>query len=130
VSSADLVDYVARYNQEVLHRQPTNWGNVILIGLVVLLALGGAYFVNHREGWISIAFTEKKPLAREYPEDVADIAAQVAKLNRVSRESLAHLLDKPAALSELLSALDRLSADDASAEQEGNDSETNEKEML
>ena len=76
------MDYVARYNQEVLHRQPTNWGNVILIGLVVLLALGGAYFVNRREGWVSISLTEKKPLAKEYPADIADIADQVSKAER------------------------------------------------
>ena len=54
------MDYVARYNQEVLHDQPTNWGNVILIGLVVLLALGGAYFVNRREGWVSISLYGKE----------------------------------------------------------------------
>jgi len=130
VSSADLVDYVARYNQEVLHRQPTNWGNVILIGLVILLALGGAFFVNRREGWVSISLTEKKPLAKEYPADIASLADQAAKLNPVSRESLARLLAKPAALTELLSALDRLTADAASAEEHITDSDTHEKEIL
>ena len=41
VREGDMVDYVARYNQEVLGQQPTNWGNVILIAiLVALLGVG------------------------------------------------------------------------------------------
>ena len=124
VNNADVVDYVARYNQEVLHRQPTNWGNVILIGFLAVLLLGGLYFVNRREGWVSVSFTEKKPLAKEYSEDVAQIADQVEKLSPAGRKSLAQLLTKPVAATELLSAIQRLSTDATSGEQHETDPHT------
>ena len=57
----DMVDYVARYNQEVLNQQPTNWGNVILIVLLLGLLGVGLFFINQREGWISVSFTRRKP---------------------------------------------------------------------
>jgi hypothetical protein len=114
-TSSNLTDYVARYNQSVLHRQPTNWGNVILVGVLILLVLGGALFVNRREGWVSISFTEKRTLDKELPADVAAIASQVAELSGASRKSLANLLQKPAA-AQLLAALDKLSTDDASGD--------------
>ncbi len=63
----NLVDYVQRYNQQVLHQEPTNWGNIVLIALVVLLLLAGIFIVNRREGWISVSFTEKKPLEKNSP---------------------------------------------------------------
>lgn len=116
LADANLTDYVTRYNQQVLNQQPTNWGNVILWGLVILLLLGGALFVNRREGWLSVSFTEKKPLDKDFPTDVADMAAQIAHLSPASRKSLAHLLDRPEATSALLSALDRLSTDESSGD--------------
>jgi hypothetical protein len=116
VSSADIVDYVARYNQEALHREPTNWGNVILVGILVVLVFGGLYLVNRHEGWVSVSFTEKKPLGKEYPEDVAHIADQVEKLGATARKSLSQLLTKPAAAADLLAAIQRLSTDSTSGE--------------
>jgi hypothetical protein len=112
------VDYVDRYNQEVLNQQPTNWGNVILIAVLVILLAGGMFFINKREGWISVSFREKKPAEKEYSPDVLGIADQVEKLNGAARRSLARLLAKPEAVTDLMSALDRLSADDASADRQ------------
>lgn len=111
----NLVDYVERYNQEVLNQQPTNWGNVILIILVVGLLAAGVYIVNRREGWISVSFTEKKAVSREYPQDVLGIADKAEKLSANARKSLGRLLEKPAA-ADLLAALDKLTPDDASGE--------------
>lgn len=113
-SNAPLTDYVVRYSEKVLDQRPTNWGNIILISLLILLVLGGALFINHRERWISISFTERKPLDQDLPADVAGIAAQVAGLRPDARKALARLLQKPAATAELLAALDRLSADSPS----------------
>lgn len=117
VSAGDdnMVDYVARYNQEVLNQQPTNWGNVILIVLLVGLLGAGLFFMNRREGWISVSFSEKKAAAKEYSADVLSIADQVEKLGADGRKALARLLDRPAA-SDVLTALDRLSTDKSSAE--------------
>lgn len=112
-----LTDYVSRYNQTVLHQQPTNWGNVILWILLVLMALGGIFFVVRREGWLSVSFTERKPLDKAYPVDVEGIADQITHLSLSSRKSLAHLLERPAAAAALLSALDGLSTDESSGDE-------------
>jgi hypothetical protein len=108
---ANIVDYVERYNQEVLNQQPTNWGNVILIVMLVGILAAGLFLINKREGWISVSLTEKKPLGKEYPPDVLSIADQVEKLGGSGRKALARLLSRPAA-SDVLTALDKLSTDE------------------
>lgn len=115
-NAANLTDYVVRYDQNVLHAQPTNWGNIILVGLLILIVLLGAFFINRREHWFSVSFSERKPLDKDLPADVAGIAVQVSQLSPVSRKALARLLDKPAAATQLLSALDRLSTDETSGD--------------
>lgn len=117
VSESDMVDYVARYNQEVLNQGPTNWGNVILIALLVGLLGVGLFFINRREGWISVSFHEKKAVGKEYAADVLGIADQAEKLGAVGRQALSRLLDRPAA-SDVLTALDKLSADDTSGKRD------------
>jgi len=117
-NDANIVDYVARYNQEVLDQQPTNWGNLILISLLVVLVGVGIFFINRREGWISVSFIEKKSLDKEYPQDVVGIAEQATKLTAAARKSLTRLLARPAAAAELLNALDRLSADEKSGDKQ------------
>jgi len=112
----NLVDYVDRYNQEVLNQGPTNWGNVILIAMLVLLLAVGVFFINRREGWISVSFTEKKSPGRQYSEEVIGIAERAEKLSAAGRKSLARLLGRPAAATELLAALDRLSTDESSGD--------------
>ncbi len=116
-NDSNLTDYVQRYDEKVLGQQPTNWGNIIAFVIVVALLLGGGYLVNRREGWISVSFKEKKPLDKEYPADVADIASQVAKLKPASRKSLRNLLGKPRATAEFLSAIDTLSEEDSPEEE-------------
>ncbi len=117
VSEEDMVDYVQRYNQQVLNQQPTNWGNVILIIVLVGLLAVGLFFINKREGWVSVAFTEKKPVGKEYPADVLGIADQVEKLGTGGRKALARLLNRPAA-ADVLAALDKLSTDDPSGDKQ------------
>ncbi|HET6846687.1 MAG TPA: hypothetical protein VFH29_07620, partial [Anaerolineales bacterium] len=114
VSDSDMVDYVARYNQEVLNQQPTNWGNVILIALLIGLLGVGLFFINRREGWISVSFHERKAIGKEYSADVLGIADQAEKLGANGRKALAKLLDRPAA-TDVLTALDKLSTDESSA---------------
>ncbi len=112
----NLTDYVQRYNANVLNKQPTNWGNVILWIILAALVLAGGFFVIRREGWISVSLTEKKPLNKEYPADVVEIASRAAQLKPAARKSLEHLLGKPRATAELLVALERLTADDTPEE--------------
>jgi hypothetical protein len=70
--------------------------------------------VARREGWIRVSFKETKPLDKEYPSDVVDLASNIAELKPAVRKSLQHLLGKPQAAADLLSAIDRLSPDDSS----------------
>jgi hypothetical protein len=116
-NNANVTDYVERYNQEVLNKQPTNWGNIILTVLLIGLLGVGLFFINKREGWVSISLSEKKPVSREYTEDVLAIAEQVEKLGTSGRKALARLLDRPAA-SDVLTAIDRLSADEKSGDKQ------------
>src|SRR5512146_1000092 len=85
-NSPDLVDYVQRYNQQVLNQQPTNWGNLILMGIIAVFLVGGLLLVNSREGWIRVALTEKKPLDQGFSPDVVSIATQVSKLKPSARK--------------------------------------------
>jgi hypothetical protein len=113
----NLVNYVERYNQEVLNQQPTNWGNVILIIMVLGLLAAGIFIINRREGWISVSFSEKKAVSKEYSPEVLGIADKADKLNAAARKSLGRLLDKPAA-ADLLTALDKLTPDETSGEKQ------------
>ena len=45
IDDASLVDYVQRYDEIVLGKQPTNWGNIILSVLIGVLVVGGGGFV-------------------------------------------------------------------------------------
>jgi len=114
----NLVDYVERYNQEVLNQQPTNWGNVILIIVLIAVLGAGLFLINRREGWITVSFTEKKALDKEYPADVLEIANQAEKLNGAARKSLGRLLAKSNAAADLLAALERLSTDSSSVDRQ------------
>ena len=116
-NDSNLTDYVQRYDETVLGQQPTNWGNVFALALVVALLLGGGFLVNRREGWISISFKEKKPMGKEFPADVVDIASQVAQLKPASRKSLHSLLEKPRATAKFLSAIETLSEEESPEEE-------------
>ena len=109
----NIVNYVQSYNQNVLGEQPTNWGNVILLVMLAAIILAAGFLVLRREGWIIISFKETKPLDKELPPDVADMAPEIAKLKPAVRKSLRRLLRKPRAASELFSALDDLSPTDS-----------------
>ncbi len=115
VSEEDMVDYVARYNQQVLNQQPTNWGNVILIVMLVGLLAVGLFFINKREGWVSVSFARRRRLARSIRPTCSRIADQTEKLGAGGRKALARLLNRPAA-ADVLTALDKLSTDDPSGE--------------
>ena len=55
VNDPNLVDYVQRYNEIVLGERPVNWGNIILIGLIGLVVVGGGGFVIFNEMRLRLA---------------------------------------------------------------------------
>ena len=56
VQPAKTVDYVARYNENVLGIRKVNWGGIGLISLVVFTVVGGTGFVATRKGWVTVTF--------------------------------------------------------------------------
>jgi hypothetical protein len=128
----NLVNYVQRYNENVLGEQPSNWGNVVFLILLGLIVLSAGFLVLRREGWITISFKETKPLDKELPSDVADMAPEIAKLKPAVRRSLRRLLSKPQAAAELLTAIDDLSPTDSTEkiEKEPSDPHNDSKEKI
>ena len=104
----NLVDYVQRYNENVLGQRPTNWGNVILGILIAVMVVGGGGMVVAREGLIRVSFKETRPVAGEYPSDVVGMVPDLAKLKPGARKSVQKLLKKPSAAASLLDAVDKL----------------------
>ncbi len=93
--SGQLVDYVQRYDEQVLNKYPVNWGNVILWIMLIAMVLGGGTLVLLREKLVSVSFRETKPVQGEYPADVVDMVPDVAKLKPAARKTLGRLLKRP-----------------------------------
>jgi hypothetical protein len=108
VNQADLVNYVQRYNQNVLGQNPTNWGDVILWVLIVGMVFGGGALVISHEGLIRVSFKDNKPVEGEYPADVVDMVPSIAKMKPNARKSLRRLLEKPDAAADVLTSIDKL----------------------
>jgi hypothetical protein len=117
----NLVNYVQRYNENVLGEYPTNWGNVILLVMIGALFVGGGALVVTREGLIKVSFKDTRPVEGEYPADVVDMIPNIAKLKPNARKSLRRLLEKPEATAEVLTSIDKLAESKSSDhnEQEG-----------
>jgi hypothetical protein len=118
VNQADLVNYVQRYNQNVLGQNPTNWGNVILWVLIVGMVFGGGGLVISREGLVRISFKDNKPVEGEYPADVVNMVPSISKLKPNARKSLSHLLEKPDAAADVLTSIDKLTESKSSDQKE------------
>ncbi len=114
----NLVNYVQRYNENVLHQYPANWGNVILLVMIGAMVIGGGALVVSREGLIKVSFKETKPVEGEYPADVVDMVPGIAKLKPNARKSLRRLLERPEATAEVLTSIDKLTDDKPSNQKE------------
>jgi hypothetical protein len=114
----NIVDYVQRYNANVLGENPINWGNVILLIMIAAMAIGGGTLVLHREGLVRISFKETKPIEGEYPADVIGMVPDIAKLKPNARKALRRLLEKPEATAEVLTSIDKLTEVDPTKKKE------------
>jgi len=117
----NLVNYVNRYNENVLGEHPINWGNVILLVMIVALLLGGGALVVSREGLVKVSFKDTRPVEGEYPADVVDMVPNIAKLKPNARKSLRRLLEKPEATAEVLTSIDKLTESKSSDHKEQKD---------
>lgn len=89
----NVVNYRQNYDAIVLGRQPINWGNMILIGMIGVMAVGGGGFVVTREKLIHVKFGDTRKVDVEYPADVVAMLPKIAALKGESRQSLAQVLE-------------------------------------
>lgn len=93
VDDPNTVNYAANYNEIVLGKKPTNWGNMILAGMIGLVLVGGGGFVANREKFVNIKFGDTRKVEVEYPADVAEMLPQIAELKAGTRKSLKNILE-------------------------------------
>jgi cobalamin biosynthesis Mg chelatase CobN len=122
--SANLVDYVKQYNQTANGKSPSNWGNIILIVMAVLLFLGGGGFIVLNEKLVRVRFkvsfgdTRIVPSGKtgEYPADVVDMLPAMSGLNPHARNSLKKILDKPEKTDKVLNLINEVVSDSETEE--------------
>jgi hypothetical protein len=107
----NLVDYTARYNEIVLGQTPINWGNVILIAMIVMIAVGGGLFVIYNEKLVKVSFGDTKPVGGDYPADVVDMLPSLNSLKPATRQSLKRMLDNPRKTEKVFGLIDEILTD-------------------
>lgn len=113
IDDPNAVDYAQRYNQIVLGEQPTNWGNIVLGGLIGLIAVGGGGFVVLNEMRINAA---TKAVDAEYPADVVDMLPDIAALKPRTRQALRKVLANPRRADKVLTLVDDVVSNDTPEE--------------
>jgi hypothetical protein len=120
VSQPGTIDYVQQYNQTVLGQHPINWGNVILVVMILGLLFGGGTFVywnERRRRGLQGLFTSKKagaaaegvvPEVEGYSRQVSELLPLIAQLNPMGLHALKRLLANPDQANEMLHALSHL----------------------
>ena len=107
-SDPNLVNYVQTYDEAVLGKTPTNWGNVILLAMISMLLVGGGGFVISNEKLINVTFGDTKKVGNEFPSEAVDMLPAISKLNTKSRKSLKKVLDNPEKAGKVLDLIDEI----------------------
>jgi hypothetical protein len=116
VNDPNLVDYSKNYNEIVLGQKPVNWGNVILLVMIGLVAIGGGGLVIINEKLVKVTFGDTKKVEGEYPVDVVDMLPAIVKLKSNSRKSLKNVLDHPKKAEKVLGLMDAVVSDEKEEE--------------
>jgi hypothetical protein len=93
VDDPNVVNYAQNYDEIVLGRKPVNWGNMILLGMIGVIVVGGGGFVATREKLINVKFGDTRKVEVEYPTDVVEMLPKIAGLKPDARKSLKNILD-------------------------------------
>ena len=112
INDPNLVDYVQNYDQIVLGKFPTNWGNVILLVMIGMLLVGGGGFVIIKEKLVNVTFGDTKKIEGEYPEEIVDMLPAIKQLNPKMRKSLKNVLDQPDKADKVLRFFDEITEDE------------------
>jgi hypothetical protein len=119
INQPGTVDYVQQYDETVLGETTINWGNVILMVLILGILLGGGLFVywnERRRKGLKGFYTSKAvqpvegvvPVVEGYTTDVTELLPLIAKLNPVGLHALKRLLANPDQANEMLHSLSHL----------------------
>ena len=118
--SGEIVNYNQQYAETVLGQRTINWGNVILVVLIVLVAVGGGAFVVYNErkrrGLPVLAAkptatsetAAELPSVEGYSPEVVALLPKISQLDPTGMHALKRLLNDPESASELLHSLSRL----------------------
>jgi flagellar basal body-associated protein FliL len=119
-ASNEVIDYNQRYDELVLGKKPVNWGNIILIVMIVMLLIGGGAFVYINERKLrgqplgQVRPTAEKaskleaPVVEGYSVEVTALLPKIAKLNPAGLHALQRLLENPDNANELFHSLSKL----------------------
>jgi len=116
VAAADMVDYSQRYDEIVLGKLPINWGNVILIVMILVLAVGGGGFVVYNERLVKVTFGDTKKVEGEYASEIVDMLPAIAGLKPQARKTLKSILDNPKKTDKVLGLIDEVISEKKSEE--------------
>ncbi len=120
VSEPGSIDYVQQYQSTVLGEHPVNWGNVIVVLMILGLLFGGGAFVYGNErrrrglkGFFpartpKVAAATTIPVVEGYSSAVSELLPLISKLNPVGLHALKRILANPEQANELLHALSHL----------------------
>ncbi len=107
----NLVDYAAHYNEIVLGKKPVNWGNLILVGLIGLVAIGGGGYVITREKLVKVSYGNTQKAGDEYPAEVVEMLPALAGLKSTSRKSLKKVIENPKKAEKVLQLMEAVTSD-------------------
>jgi hypothetical protein len=93
VDDPNATNYAQNYDEIVLGKKPINWGNMILVGMIGLMVVGGGGFVVTREKLIHVKFGDTRKVEEEYPADVVEMLPIIAGLKAGARKSLKNVLE-------------------------------------
>jgi hypothetical protein len=93
LNDPNAINYAQNYDEIVLGKKPINWGNMILIGMIGLMVVGGGGFVATREKLVNVKFGDTRKVEDEYPADVVEMLPKIAGLKLEARKSLRNVLE-------------------------------------
>jgi hypothetical protein len=111
VNDPNAVNYTQNYDEIVLGKKPVNWGNMILLGMIGLMVVGGGGFVATREKLVNVKFGDTRKMEQEYPADVVEMLPKIAGLKPEARKSLQNVLENKKA-NKILDLMDEVTKKD------------------
>lgn len=106
VDDPNTINYAQNYDEIVLGKKPINLGNMILIGMIGLMLVGGGGYVITREKLVNVSFGDTRKVEGEFPADVVEMLPQIAGLKSQARKSLKNVLDNPKKADKVLDLMD------------------------